>query len=155
MGKSLSGVGPRATTGSELCGTDGNGNLGTLSIQNGTRYDAVVALFPVGAASESVALRCMYVRAGESFTAQHISPGEYELRFSLGTYWNATASEFVDAASLLRFIEPLRYTETSGREGSTYMKNEVTLQPVLNGNARTEQIDRSLFRLPRTTRTGG
>ena|SRR5205085_4485810 len=116
----------------------GSKGRGTLKISNGTSYDAVVKL------ADSVnkkTWRLVYVRANSEFTIGGIGPGNCILQFTMGTDWDKTQRKFLRDQSYSQFEDLLEFRETKTDFGIEWAKFEITLNPVLYGNARTSSIN--------------
>lgn len=117
---------------------------GDLEVQNGASTDAVVYLVDF---NTKELVRNFYVQANNAFTESNIAPGVYRLVFATGRGWNSGTRSFDRCAAYRQFDETLDYSESkaqaTGRVGSWHYR--ATLQPVVNGNARTTPIDKRLF----------
>lgn len=127
----------RPPSSSELGGHERAG-YGRLQVSNGTDYDAVAVLVANGSPK-----RAIYIREGERGLIAHIPAGSYILQFQLGTSWLAER-RFCAVAGTSEFERPLDF-EDDGRNYTTF---EATLNPVLQGNARTRDIPATAFDLP-------
>lgn len=120
----------------------GSKGHGTLKVSNGTSYDAVVRL------ADSVTKktrRLVYVQANSEFTIGGIGPGDCILQFTAGIDWDKTQRKFLHDQSYSQFESLLEFRETKTDYGIEWAKFEVTLNPVLYGNARTSSINASDF----------
>jgi hypothetical protein len=117
--------------------------LGTLSIENGNREDAVVKV--VEATNIGRTLRCVYIRGNSSVLLESIPEGDYRVMFTLGTDWDKEEMKFRRGARYEEFAESLSYRETREAKGIQYASYELTLHPVLEGNARTRSIGPNRF----------
>ena len=122
---------------SQPLGTSGRG---TLTISNGTRYDAAALLDEETGETKTV-WRFVYVRARDSITIKNISPCQCRLFFALGTDWDTPKKKFRMAKSFSLFDDRLRFTE-SERSAMTY---SVSLHPVREGTAKTSQLSEEEF----------
>lgn len=115
-------------------------------MKNGTGYDAAVRL--VGLATGNT-LRFFYVRTGESYSVGKLEPGSYWLRFATGNDWFSGCKEFLEDATYSEFEKPLVFkvgADQDQDEIRVWATNaEVTLNPVLFGNAKIRLIDRKRF----------
>ena len=133
-------------TGEEIEPSEPMEGKSTLLVRNGTGYDAFVRLVDslTGAVAKSA-----YVQAGDVYRLFGIEPGSYRLTFATGFDWVSTCMDFIRDASYSEFEEPLvfRFSTSEDEESiSTYVTNgEVTLNPVVGGNARIRRIDRESF----------
>jgi hypothetical protein len=86
---------------------------------------------------------------------EQIAVGSYPLRFSLGLDWDGATLAFRYGPTHSEFIQQLRYTERQTGGGIVCRDHEVTLHPVVNGNARTTSVDRRRFNLSKLVRVPG
>jgi hypothetical protein len=110
------------------------GALGELTVENGTEEDAVVIL-TLGDAPFTSA----YIRAGESFTLNHIRDGSFEVYFATGSFWDGDS--FTQTSSRRKFDEQLSFT--SG--GGSYTTWSVTLHAVAGGQASAGRVGEDAF----------
>ena len=122
----------------------------TLTIENGNDEDAVIKLVDAsGGSSPQVSYRCVYVRAGDTFTVQNISAGRYSMLYRSGSGWNGQGG--FNAHELdHRFGKVLGFKDTTSTSDSGDTKTEwsaltVTLHPVLTGNIKSESISKEDF----------
>jgi hypothetical protein len=117
---------------------------GELTVENGTSFDAVVHLVDLN--SEKT-IRTFYVKAGNTFTEQRISPGLYGVYFATGTDWNGGLKTFNSSASYSQFGRNMEFTEKPDADKGKieYSTYQITLQPVKGGNAATYPSDKSAF----------
>ena len=117
---------------------------GELTVENGTSSDAVVHLVDL---SSEKTIRTFYVKAGNTFTERQISPGLYEVYFATGTDWNAGLRTFNSSANYHQFGRNLEFSEKRDPEKGKieYGTYQITLQPVMGGNAATFPSDKSAF----------
>ncbi len=111
--------------------------LGRLTVRNGRRADAAVML--VDQAS-GVAVRGLYVRAGERAVVTGIPVGTYSVRFQLGRTWNDSAHAFCVDRLSLAFDDPFRFSESPTEDDLSSSTWEITLDPVIGGNARFHAV---------------
>jgi hypothetical protein len=109
-----------------------NGGLSTFKIDN-TRGggDAVVRLYRNGG---KPAARSMFVRNGESFTAEAIAPGAYQLRY-----------RYIGSDETFEADETFNLTETPTETGTRFSRVTVKLYKVANGNMAVKKVDASEF----------
>ena len=141
-------------TGTEVVIAGGNKGLGRLTIINGTNDDAVVKLVTLADANEAPkAYRGVYVRAGDTWTMDSIAAGTYRIVFSQGADWDTENHSFQQGCTYSLFAKPMRFqesetiTETSAGQSvhTRFSEATITLNPVLDGTARTEHCDKSVF----------
>lgn len=116
---------------------------GELTIQNGTDADALIKLVPVDVLGTpfSKAVATVYVKANRTHVLEGITDGSYKLFFLHGYDWNGVDEDFRRESRSSVFEEILQY-ETFGTQYTTY---ELTLNPVVGGNARTDEVPDNLF----------
>lgn len=145
---------PSLPTGTDIVTVNGNDGLGWLTIINGTAQDAVVKMLPLLDNGETTAAyRGVYIRSGDSWTIKGVAVGNYKIVFSLGFNWFQDQQSFQQDVSYSQFEKPLLFQETeSPIETSTergtkrqFNKATITLNPVVNGTARTTTCDKSVF----------
>ena len=112
--------------------------LSELSIDNGTKHDAVVGLIGPGRERHV----WVYVHARHAATIRRIAPGTYRVHFKLGTGW--LGREFAEREGDFEFVDPLEFREetheTEEGRRSTYATWSVSLHPVVGGTARTTRV---------------
>lgn len=117
---------------------------GEILIKNGTNQDAVAKLI-IGKTS----IYSVYITAHSNYTIKNISDGYYNLVFALGNGWDATNKVFVDNNSYEKFDEGFNFTTYKTYTGdyvdTHYKTFSITLNPIIGGTAKTEQIDSALF----------
>lgn len=131
-------------TGTEIKGRLRIDGYGELNIKNGTSYDAIVNLVEPHAMQ---AVRSVYVQAGKNFVEKNIAPGTYEIYFSTGIDWDATARSFVKDASYGRLERQISYYEAPDlATGQTkYCGFEITLQATEGGDVASLPVDKQTF----------
>ena len=117
--------------------TVGAGGQGELLIRNGTGGDGVVVL----AESEHQPVAAVYLRAGSNYRIRGIANGNYQLFFSTGDSWDGNDKRFTENVKYQRFEDDFPYRSTL----AGYNIWEVTLHPILGGNASTERVDPDQF----------
>jgi DnaJ-like protein len=119
---------------------------GTLRIQNGTAYHAVVKLVNT---QMGRSVFTVFIGAGEEFTIRNIPDGSYKLAFASGRRWNWLADGFNERKGSSVFHDDILFDTSYEREvggiRTYYHEFEVTLQPVVNGNARAEALAPDVF----------
>jgi hypothetical protein len=110
-----------------------NDGYSSLTIKNDQNdSDVYVKVFDLNK-SKAKPVRFFFVRAHESFTAEKITPGKYDVRY-----------KDLDSGSLNK-SEEFPLTETKDGEGVNYSTITMTLYKVANGNMKTEAIDEESF----------
>jgi|GEM_PF-1566242 len=107
---------------------------GKLKIDNGTNLDAVAKLVNVRTNKSVITV---YIKAKSIYNILKISDGNYKLFFNLGNDWNTEVKAFSINSSYEVFEETLDYF-TSESKYSTF---SVTLNPVIDGNAETNDVN--------------
>lgn len=120
----------RPVSGVELIGGASDTGLGTLNVRNGTGRDAVVVMF-----QGDRQRRAIYIWADSAAAIPKVAAGSYTARFTSGAWWNG--EEFLKDTTYLEFQRPLVFEETRENDGIAYSDFDLTLQPVVGGNART------------------
>jgi hypothetical protein len=136
---SCTGLATRPATNDDLVGGE-LGGYSSISIANGTRADAVVALVNK---SRQELIRQIFVRRGETGQLRSLPAGSYSLRFALGEGYLSDGG-FCSLFSASEFDRPILLREIHDDEGIRYSADEITLHGVVNGNARAHSIDPAL-----------
>jgi hypothetical protein len=128
-------------TGTELAPPIGNGHS-QITVKNGNPVDAVFKLVDIPAGET---LRFMAVQANDQLTVDDLGTCTCDLRFATGVNWDAEEQRFRCGMAISAFSEPFEFAVK--REGHTeyWTTLEVTLHPVVDGNAQTEPLDESEF----------
>jgi hypothetical protein len=110
-----------------------NDGYSSLTIKNDRNdSDVYVKVFDLNK-SKAKPVRFFFVRAHESFTAEKITPGKYDVRYrDLNSGGMTKTPEF-------------QFTETTEGEKIKYSDMVMTLYKVANGNMHTEPIDEEAF----------
>ncbi|MGI9062448.1 MAG: hypothetical protein ACR2FQ_01305 [Pseudonocardiaceae bacterium] len=116
------------------------GGEGELEVENGTDQDAVVSLSQAGNTILGV-----YVTAGQTATAVGIPDGVYDLFYHSGAGWDEQLRTFTRACEFSRFDDPAEFFTIETAGGIEYTIQELTLQPVVGGNAAVSQVDPEAF----------
>ena len=111
-----------------------NDGYSSLTIKNDENdSDVYVKVFDLNK-SKAKPVRYFFVRARESFTAEKITPGKYDVRY-----------KDLDSGSLAK-SEEFPLTETKEQDGSiNYSNITMTLYKVIDGNMKTEAISEEAF----------
>lgn len=119
-----------------------NSNLqdgqGELLVKNGTEADGLVVLTTLDQKPAVAA----YIRVGDSYRLTDIPDGKYLLFFSQGLVWDETSERFMKDATYQRFTDVFHFSSTG------YRIWEVTLYPVVSGNAASQSVDPEEFPNP-------
>jgi hypothetical protein len=128
-------VGPEAQSRSGyLNGTKqiAKGGLSTFQVDNTKGGgDAVVRIYRDG---KTPAARSMFVKNGESFTADAIAPGDYKLRY-----------RYIGSTDTFEAGDMFALSETRTSDGTRFSRVAVTLYKVANGNMTVKKVDSSEF----------
>jgi hypothetical protein len=111
-----------------------NDGYSSLTIKNDENdSDVYVKVFDLNK-SKAKPVRYFFVRARESFTAEKITPGKYDVRYrDLNSGGTTKTQDF-------------QLTETKEQDGRiNYSNMTMTLYKVANGNMQTEPIDEEAF----------
>ena len=111
---------------------------GVFKVDNGTKKDAVVSLVLNGKTVHSV-----FVAKGQKADVEGVEDGTYDVYVSEGVDWDSEAKAFTQNCAFTKFEDNFPY-ET----GSTSTSWEITLQPVADGNAKTNDVDPNSFPQP-------
>lgn len=123
----------RPVNGAELRGRVGAGRA-SLKVSNGTPRDAIVKL--VSLDQEPRAALAVYVRASESFTIPRIARSSYRVAFAQGTLWSDERKTFDCPTAAKVFDDVFDFTTKDW---------EITLNPVVGGNAGSEDLSPKSF----------
>jgi hypothetical protein len=132
----------RLFTGEGIVEDEGTTGYGTLSVDNGTQYDAVVRLAEMYSGRTA---RFVYIQARDSYTLTGIEPGFYYIRFLLGRKLVTRCVDFLEGEDSQEFERAFSFAENDAGDYIEYDKARVTLYPVLGGNAKTRRITRKRF----------
>ena len=102
----------------------------TVDNQQGS-FDAVARIYLDGI---KPAVRSMYVKKGEKFSAQSLKPGTYVFRY-----------RFVGSDDTFESDKSFVLTETKTETGTRYSTVMVTLFKVRSGNMTSRKVDPSSF----------
>ena len=120
--------------------------LGELKIKNGGSLDAIAKLVNT-ALNKSVFT--VYIKANSTYTISKIKDGNYKLFFNLGNDWDTEIKAFTVNSGYKVFEELFNFTTREYEEGNyintKYSTFEVTLNPVIGGNAETENVNPAEF----------
>lgn len=114
------------------------GGYGLLTVTNSTATDSLVVLSRNGQL-----VTALYLRAGDSYSINHIKDASYSFYFSTGSDWNGKG--FLTSPAYQRFENPLAFTTSHPATGITGTAINLTLQAVPGGNAAVVKVDGSDF----------
>jgi hypothetical protein len=128
-------------TGTQITPPIGSG-YSQLTVKNGNPVDAVFKLVDVNSGQT---LRFMYVQANDNLTVDDLSTCTCNLRFATGIDWDIDQQRFRRNLALSVFSNPTEFVVE--HEGNTeyWTTLEVTLHPVVDGNAQTEALSEDEF----------
>jgi len=116
--------------------------LGELQIKNGTNLDAIVKLVNM---TINKSILTVYIKANSTYTIKNVKDGNYKLFFNLGNDWNSQIKAFNINSSYKVFEDLFDFTTREYEEGdyirTRYSKFEVTLNPVIGGQAKTDNVN--------------
>lgn len=132
----------------------GDGQLSgksTLTIENGTEYDALVKAMMLVDGKPSM-VRNFYVPTQSNWTEEKMPAGKYILRFAQGLDWDAgmrkfTYNPFFGESVPFELAEREWTENVEGRlhRRATFDQKRITLHKVPHGNFPTEPIDEARF----------
>lgn len=131
--------GTRPSNGKYIKSRDLDGQ-GQLTIDNGSSRDAVVTITKGSKPAVSV-----YVRKGKEYTVKRVPDGTYQVYFTGGAGWDGKARAFGRDCAFQRFDQTMGFKTTRTSSQVLYQTYRITLQPVVGGNARTNQVDPDEF----------
>ncbi|MFB7908638.1 MULTISPECIES: hypothetical protein [unclassified Kitasatospora] len=108
---------------------------GEFKVDNGSKADAVVSLVLGGKAVHS-----MFVAKGQKAAVQGVEDGTYDVYVSQGADWDSAAKSFTRSCAFTKFEDTFPYE--TGRTSTSW---SITLQPVVDGNAETNDVDPNSF----------
>jgi hypothetical protein len=111
---------------------------GVFKVDNGTKKDAVVSLVLNGKTVHS-----MFVGKGQKADLEGVEDGTYDVYVSEGVDWDSEAKAFTQNCGFTKFEDNFPYE--TGRTSTSW---EITLQPVADGNAKTNDVDPNSFPQP-------
>jgi hypothetical protein len=136
----------RLSTGQKIEDGERKDGNSTLMVRNGTREDAAVRLVDSVTGRTT---RFVYVRAGAEYKVLGIEPGTYRLDFATGSDWVTACRDFIHDTSYSEFERDLvfKFSSTENEEEITTWttRGEVTLNPIVGGNAKIRRVDRKRF----------
>ncbi|MFE7592469.1 hypothetical protein ACFU6K_23965 [Kitasatospora sp. NPDC057512] len=111
---------------------------GVFKVENGGTADAVVSLALNGKTVHSV-----FVGKGQHASVDGVEDGTYEVYVSGGADWDSDAKGFTQNCRFTKFEDTFPFE--TGRTATSW---EITLQPVADGNAKTNDVDQNAFPQP-------
>jgi hypothetical protein len=125
-------------TGTRIIADQATAGRGELEAINGTGFDACVIVLDLDTHER---LRKVYIKSQDSFTLDHLNPGNYKVLFASGIDWDNTGEHFNRDASYFEFGKVLLFRE----EDRSYEKHTITLHTVPNGNVHARSISEAEF----------
>ncbi|MFH8382557.1 hypothetical protein ACH4E7_16655 [Kitasatospora sp. NPDC018058] len=111
---------------------------GVFKVDNGTKKDAVVSLVLNGKTVHS-----MFVAKGQKADLEGVEDGTYDVFVSEGADWDSEAKAFTQSCGFTKFEDNFPFE--TGRTSTSW---SITLQPVADGNAKTNDVDPNSFPQP-------
>jgi hypothetical protein len=112
------------------------GGRSELTIENGGSTDAVVTL-----SKGRKPIISVYVRKDKTYTVKSVPDSSYTVFFTSGADWDGTARAFGRDCAFSRYEDPLKFRTTRDAGGIYWQNWTITLQPVVGGTARTEDVN--------------
>jgi hypothetical protein len=128
-------------TGTKITPSIGSG-YSQLTVKNGNPVDAVFKLVDVNSGQT---LRFMYVQTNDNLTVDDLGTCTCDLRFATGLDWDADQQKFRRNMAVSSFSDPAEFVVERKGNKEYWTTLEVTLHPVVGGNAQTEALDESEF----------
>lgn len=120
--------------------------LGKLDIDNGTDSDAVAKLVNT---LNNKSVFTVYIKANSKYTISNVRDNVYELVFSMGSDWDKTTKKFLVNSGYEKFDDSFDFTTNRYSDGeyehTQYTHFNVTLNPVVNGSAKTSEVNPAEF----------
>jgi hypothetical protein len=115
----------------------GKHGIGKLKIKNGGS-DTTISLVP--AKGKKTPVFTVYVRAKSSYTVTRVSAGTYTIYYASGTGWNPARKGFTSKCAFSKFDDTFLFS------GYPIIDTwQITMTPVIGGNASTSDVDPSAF----------
>jgi hypothetical protein len=128
-------------TGTQISPPVGSG-YSQLTVKNGNPVDAVFKLVDIPSGQT---LRFMYVQANDTLTVDDLGTCTCDLRFATGIDWDVEQQRFRRSMALSAFSDPAEFAITIKDNREYWSTLEVTLHPVVGGNAQTETLSEDEF----------
>jgi hypothetical protein len=125
-------------TGTRIIADQATSGSGELEAVNGTVFDACVIVVNPNTEER---VRQRYIKAQDSFSLDHLDPGNYRVVFATGVDWDDARERFNRQASYFEFGKLLSFHEDSG----SYERHTITLNPVPDGNVSARSISEAEF----------
>jgi hypothetical protein len=111
---------------------------GEFKVDNGGKTDAVVSLVLNGKTVNS-----MFVAKGQKASIGGVADGTYDVYVSEGTDWDSATKAFTQSCAFTKFEDNFPFE--TGRTSTSW---SITLQTVVDGNAKTNDVDPNSFPQP-------
>ena len=115
---------------------------GSLKVTNGTNRAAYIKL--VDPRSRTL-VAAFYVKSNSIFTLKQVPDGTYQVLFVLGEDWDAKTQSLTGSKHFSKFDRSLNFTTTQLSDRIEYTVFQLTLHPVVGGNATTSSVDEREF----------
>jgi hypothetical protein len=115
---------------------------GSLKVSNGTGSDAYIKL--VDPLSRKL-VAAFYVKSSSAFKLKKVPDGTYQVLFVLGEDWDSKTRSFTGSKSFAKFDRSLSFTTTQSANRIQYRVFELTLNPVVGGDATTSRVGEQEF----------
>ncbi len=115
---------------------------GSLKLLNGTARDAYVKL--VDPASRKL-IAALYVKKNTDLKLEQIPDGTYEVLFVTGEDWDGKTKSFTRSNGFTKFDQLLDFVTRQQGNEIQYTIIELTLNPVVNGNATLSGVNEQEF----------
>ncbi len=119
--------------------TSGHGELEAV---NGTSYDAYVLVVDT---RRNLQVRWVFIHRGQSFTLDHIDPGDYRVVFATGLDWDGSIRRFNHHAEYFAVGKNLSFEESQDTQKIGYYHHSITLNAVPNGNVGLVHLTEAQF----------
>jgi hypothetical protein len=119
---------------------------GQLIVKNGTSQDAIVKL--INPDIDQI-VASFYIRAKQTATLKNVPDGSYRIIFTTGKNYNSGTSLFTRNVSYSKFDKIATFSTRVRQEGNSQYTQfsimQITLHPVVGGNAKTQNIPQREF----------
>jgi hypothetical protein len=116
----------------------GKHGIGKLKIKNGGGSDMAISVVP--AKGKKTPLFTVYVRGKSSYTVTRVSAGTYLIYYTSGAGWNPARKGFTSKCDFSKFDDTFPF------KGYPIIDTwQITMTPVLGGNATTSDVDPDAF----------
>jgi len=130
---------PQPPTGTIVSGNYIFGGQGKFTIDNTLGDSDIVSSLTYEDSKKTIV--AVFIRKGTSFTITNILDGTYNLYVLSGENWDPNNKKFINNAYYIKFEDPFSFITTR----TTARTWEVTIYPVIDGNAKTKPISKDDF----------